>query len=55
LEIQREDGLTDKEEGPADEEEVLTDEEEGLMDKEVPVDQFADEPIAPEPATVARK
>ena len=38
-----------------DEEEALTDQEEGLTDKEVSVDQFADELISPEPATVARK
>jgi hypothetical protein len=46
LEIQREEGLTDKENVPTDKEEGLTDEEEGLMDEEVSVDQFTGEPIA---------
>jgi hypothetical protein len=50
LELQRE-----EEEGPVEEEGGPTGEEEGLMDEEVSVDQFADEPIAPEQATVARR
>ena len=45
MEIQREEGLTDKEDVPMVIEDRFTDEEEGLID-EVSVDQFTDEPIA---------